>query len=80
MVKKKGATSTHKAKDTGQQSNDKEGQTLLEKAVSSLEHWDPLEADTFSSTENQVLQVMSLQETGVGQGKPSIRCPEAFKC
>lgn len=50
------------------------GMLLLEKAGS------PLEAAGFSSTEDEVSQVMSQHNTGVGQGKASTGCPEAFKC
>lgn len=33
-----------------------------------------------SSTEDEVSQVMSQHNAGVGQGKASTGCPEAFKC
>lgn len=53
---------------------------MLEKAGSPLERREPPEAAGFSGTENEVLQVMSQRDTGVGQGKASTGCPEAFKC
>lgn len=52
----------------------------MEKAASPLEHQEPPEAAGCSSTDNEVSQVMSQQDTAVGQGKASTGCPEAFKC
>lgn len=65
---------------TARDSRAGQGWSLLEKAGSPLEHREPPEAAGFSSTENEVSQVMSQQDTGVGQGKASAGCPEAFKC
>lgn len=65
---------------TAQDSSAEQGCSWLEKAASPLEHREPPEAAGFSSTENEVSQVMSQEGTAVGQGEASTGCPGEFRC